>query len=182
MPVESGTPPADQGRGTRVTNGVLLAGRLILAASLLPEGVARAANISGFGLQLWMKGMPYPTAVASGVVVAQLIGPLALILGCAPRLTAAVLIAASVTTTGIMHRFWELAGTARQAEQALFLAQAGMVAGLLFYAAAGSGAWSWQAWWKRDTAKPKAAARAKSRARPAAPRQAKARHELSEAA
>jgi hypothetical protein len=63
-------------RGITVTNGVLLAGRLILAASLLPEAVARATNVSGFGLQLWMKGMPYPTAVASGVVVAELVGPL----------------------------------------------------------------------------------------------------------
>lgn len=165
-----------------MTNGVLLAGRLILAASLLPEAAARAANVSGFGLQLWMKGMPYPTAAASAVVVAQLIGPVALILGCAPRLTAAVLITATVTTTGVMHRFWELAGTARQAEQALFLAQVGLVAGLLFYAAAGSGAWSWQAWWRRDRAKPKAAPRKKPRPRPAAARPARAQDELSEAA
>jgi hypothetical protein len=93
-------------------------------------------NISGFGLQLWMKGMPYPTAVASGVVVAELIAPVALVLGLAPRVTASALIATTMITTGILHRFWDLAGAVRQAEQALFMAHAGLVAGLLFYAVA----------------------------------------------
>ena len=165
-----------------MTNGVLLAGRLILAASLLPEAVARATNVSGFGLQLWMKGMPYPTAVASAVVVAELIGPIALVLGLAPRLTASALITTTVITTGILHRFWDLAGVARQAEQALFLAHAGLVAGLLFYAVAGPGAWSFKALWSRGAAKPKAAAKKKPRVRPTAARQAKAQDELAGAA
>ena len=164
-----------------MTNGVLLAGRLILAASLLPEAVARATNVSGFGLQLWMKGMPYPTAMASGVVVAELIGPIALVLGLAPRLTASALIGTTVITTGILHRFWDLAGAARQAEQALFLAHAGLIAGLLFYAVAGPGAWSFKALWSRGAAKPKPAAKRKPRARPTAARQVKAQDELAEA-
>jgi uncharacterized membrane protein YphA (DoxX/SURF4 family) len=104
-----------------------LAGRLILAASLLPDAIVRATNVSGFGLQLWMKGMPYPTAVASGVVVAELIGPMALVLGLAPRLTATVLIATTVITTGILHRFWDLAGAARQAMQASSLGCSSML-------------------------------------------------------
>jgi uncharacterized membrane protein YphA (DoxX/SURF4 family) len=158
-----------------------LAGRLILAASLLPDAIVRATNVSGFGLQLWMKGMPYPTAVASGVVVAELIGPMALVLGLAPRLTATVLIATTVITTGILHRFWDLAGAARQAEQALFLAYAGLIAGLLFYAVAGPGAWSFKALWSRGAAKPKPAAKRKPRARSTAARQVKAQDELAEA-
>jgi putative oxidoreductase len=165
-----------------VTNGVLLAGRLILAVSFLPEAVARAVNVSGFGLQLWMKGMPYPTAAASGVVVAELIGPVALVLGLAPRFTASILIATTVVTTGILHRFWDMAGVARQAEQALFLAHVGLVAGLLFYAVAGPGAWSWQALWRRNAAKPKAAARKKPRAKPGVSRPPKVQDELAEAA
>ena len=163
-------------------DGALLPGRLILAASLVPEAVARATNVSGFGLQLWMKGMPYPTAVASGVVVAELIGPIALVLGLAPRLTASALIGTTVITTGILHRFWDLAGVARQTEQALFLAHAGLVAGLLFYAVAGPGAWSFKALWSRGAAKPKTAAKTKPRSKPAASRSAKGHEELAEAA
>jgi uncharacterized membrane protein YphA (DoxX/SURF4 family) len=137
--------------------------------------------VSGFGLQLWMKGMPYPTAMASGVVVAELIGPMALVLGLAPRLTASALIGTTVITTGILHRFWDLAGAARQAEQALFLAHAGLIAGLLFYAVAGPGAWSFKALWSRGAAKPKPAAKRKPRARSTAARQVKAQDELAEA-
>jgi uncharacterized membrane protein YphA (DoxX/SURF4 family) len=169
-------------RGITVTNGVLLAGRLILAASLLPEAVARATNVSGFGLQLWMKGMPYPTAVASAVVVAELIGPVALVLGLAPRLTASALIVTTVITTGMLHRFWDLAGAARQGEQALVLAHAGLAAGLLFYAVAGPGAWNLTALWRRDAAKRKAAAKRNPRPKPTAARQAKAQDQLAEAA
>ena len=165
-----------------MTNGVLLAGRLILATSLVPEAIARATNVSGFGLQLWIKGMHYPTAVASGVVVAELVGPVALVLGLAPRFTASALIATTVITTGILHRFWDVAGPARQAEQALFLAHAGIIAGLLFYAVAGPGVWSFKALWSRGAAKPKAAAKRKPRPRPTAARQAKAQDELAEAA
>jgi uncharacterized membrane protein YphA (DoxX/SURF4 family) len=160
----------------------LLAGRLILAASLVPVAIARATNVSGFGLQLWMKGMPYPTAVASGVVVAELIGPIALVLGLAPRLTASALIGTTVITTGILHRFWDLAGVARQAEQALFLAHAGLIAGLLFYAIAGPGGWSLTALWRRDAAKPRTGAKPRPRAKPAASRPRKAHDELAEAA
>lgn len=169
-------------------NRVLLAGRLTMAACLLPEAVARAINVSGFGLQLWMKGMPYPTAVASGVVVAELIAPVALVLGLAPKLISAVLVTTTVITTGILHRFWELTGAARETEQALFLAHAGLVAGLLFYALAGPGAWSFQALWRRDAAKPKASARPKTaaktkpRGKPAASRPPKTHEDLAEAA
>ncbi len=171
-----------------MTNGVLFAGRLILTASLLPEAIARATNVSGFGLQLWMKGMPYPTAVASGVVVAELIAPVAIVLGLAPRLTASALIATTVITTGILHRFWDLASAARQTEQALFLAHAGLIAGLIFYAVAGPGAWSLTALWRRDAAKPKAsakpktAAKTKPRSKPAASRSPKAQEDLAAAA
>jgi uncharacterized membrane protein YphA (DoxX/SURF4 family) len=160
----------------------------MMAACLLPEAVARAVNVSGFGLQLWMRGMPYPTAVASGVVVAELIAPVALVLGLAPRVAASVLIVTIVITTGILHRFWDLAGAARQTEQALFLAHAGLVAGLLFYAVAGPGAWSLQALWRRDavkpkaSAKPKTAAKTKPRSKPATSRSPKAHEDLAEAA
>ena len=45
-----------QGRSSRVfgrsQDGILLASRLLLAAALLPTGIARALNVSGFALAL----------------------------------------------------------------------------------------------------------------------------------
>jgi hypothetical protein len=101
----------------------------------------------------------------------------------APRSAAAALVAATVVTTGTLHRFWEVAGpAARQGEQAAFLAGAGLIAGLLFYAASGPGAWSWQAWWRGVANVPKAPAKKQPRARAPRPRPAPAREEFADAA
>jgi putative oxidoreductase len=148
---------------------ILLMGRLLLAACFLPTAVGRMANISGFAVSLSLKGLPYADALAAIVVLAETFGPLALILGLAPRTSACALIAATVITTGTMHRFWDFVGAARLAEQGIFVANLGVLAGLLFYLATGPGAWSWQAWWRAAGEKPKQAARKKP-SRPRSPR------------
>lgn len=172
-------------------NGVLLLNRLLLAGCFLPAAFGRAMNISGFAATLTMKGMPYGDVVATVVVVAEVFGPLALVLGIAPRLSASVLIAALVVTTGTLHRFWDYGGLTRQSEQAVFLSHLGVLAGLLFYTLTGPGAWSWQALWKgiggssKPAAKPKKRQPSRSRApkpRPAPVRQAMDDDELADAA
>ena len=171
-----------------MTNWVLLLGRLTMAGCFLVPALKRVSNISGFSFQLAAAGMPYPSAVATVVVVAEVFGPLALVAGLAPRCTAAALIVATVVTTGTLHRFWEVAGpVARQGEQTAFLAGAGLLAGLLFYAASGPGAWSWQAWWRgmaerHEAPAPKAAAKKQPRARTPRPRPTPVREEFADAA
>jgi putative oxidoreductase len=153
-----------------MTNGILLVGRVLLATCFLPQAVARLSNISGFAVSLSAKGLPYGEATAAAVTLAETVAPLALIVGFAPRLSASALIAATAITTGTLHRFWDLAGAARHAEQTLFLAQFGIIAGLLLYLVTGPGAWSWQAWWRADAKKPKTAAKNRKPPRPRAAR------------
>lgn len=152
-------------------NGILLLNRLLLASCFLPVAVGRLSNISGLAATLTLKGMPYGDVVATLIVLAEVFGPLALIFGFAPRLSAAVLIAALVVTTGTMHRFWDYAGLNRQAEQAVFLSHLGVLAGLLFYGLMGPGAWSWQGWWQGLNGKGKPAkSKKKQPSRPRAPK------------
>jgi putative oxidoreductase len=132
----------------RLQNGSLLLGRLLLAACFIPSGLAKLSNISGFALSLAAAGVPSPGTVATGCVLANVFGPLALACGIAPRTTAAALIAVTAATTGLLDRFWELDGMLRKAEQATFLAHLGIIAGLLFYLVSGPGAWSWEGWWR----------------------------------
>jgi len=152
------------------TNGILLLGRLLLAGCFLPPAIARLTNISGFAAALTLKGIPYGDIVATAIVVVEIVAPLALILGLAPRLSAAALIAAVAITTGTLHRFWEYGGLNRQAEQALFLANLGVLSGLLFYLLMGPGAWSWQGWWSGMGARKPAKKKRQSRPRTAKPR------------
>ena len=176
------------GTGAQVSNGILLLSRLLLAASFLPAAVGRLTNISGFAASLTLKGTPYGDIVATLIVLAEIFGPVALILGLAPRLSASVLIAATLVTTGTLHRFWDYGGLTRYAEQAIFFAHLGIVAGLLLSVVAGPGGWSWQAWWRGIGGKAKAAPKKKRtrspapRPRPAPPRQSPDEDEYADAA
>ncbi|MBP1182744.1 DoxX family protein [Methylobacterium sp. PvR107] len=130
----------------RAQDGTLLAARLLLAAALLPTGIARALNVSGFALTLAGNGMPFPNAVATAAVVVQVFGPLALVLGVLPRLTGLALAAFATATAFVIHDFWRYIGPTAIAERTLMLADLGLAGGFLMYALTGPGAWSWQGW------------------------------------
>lgn len=128
-------------------DGILLAGRLLLASALLPAAIGRALNPSGFALTLAATGMPAPNAVATASVVIGLFGPLLLALGVLPRLVGIGLSVHAVVAGLLLHRFWEFSGAVARIEQELFLAQLGLAAGFVLYAVTGPGGWSWQGWW-----------------------------------
>ena len=130
----------------RANDATLLAARLFLAAALLPTGIARALNVSGFALTLAGAGVPFPNAVATAAVVVQVFGPLAIILGVLPRLTGIALALFAAATACVLHAFWHFTGPALVAERTLMLADLGLAGGYLLYAFTGPGAWSWQGW------------------------------------
>jgi putative oxidoreductase len=172
---EDGGTRMGEGRGLYVSNGVLLLSRLLLGACFLPSAIGHLSNISGFAASLTMKGVPYADVAATLIVLAELFGPLALILGLAPRLSASVLIVATLVTTGALHRFWDYGGLTRYTEQAIFLAHLGVIAGLLLSIVTGPGEWSWQAWWKGAGAKKAAPKKKRPRSQSPRPRPAPAR-------
>ncbi len=153
----------------RAQDGLLLTSRLLLAAALLPTGIARALNVSGFALTLAGTGLPSPNVLATAAVIVQVFGPLAIILGVLPRLTGLALAGFVATMAFLLHPFWHFVGAPSVAERTLFLADLGLAGGFLIYALMGPGAWSWQGWRiGRASAKPaknapKAAARAPAR-------------------
>nr|WP_204262668.1 DoxX family protein [Methylobacterium sp. BTF04] len=141
---------------------MLLLARLLLAAALLPTGIARALNVSGFALTLAATGMPSPNAVATAAVIVQVFGPLALIVGVLPRISGLALAGFATVMAVLLHSFWQFVGPTAVAERTLFLADLGLAGGFVIYAMTGPGAWSWQGW-RRNTrteaprAQPKAA-------------------------
>jgi putative oxidoreductase len=154
----------------RGIDGILLTGRILMAASFLPAGIAHLSNISGFAVSLGAKGLPYANVLAAAIVLAELFGPLALLLGVAPRIAATLLAAATLVTTGTLHRFWEFSSAAQLTEQTVFLTQLGIVAGLLFFFISGPGAFSWQAWWHTISGEKRKPAGKKKASRPRSPR------------
>ncbi len=150
-------------------NGVLLAARLLMAAALLPTGVARALNVSGFAVTLAGAGCPAPNAVATAAVVVQVFGPLSLILGVMPRVTGLAMAGFVAGMAALLHPFWLQDGAAAVTERSFLLADLGLAGAFLMYAMTGPGAWSWQGW-RTGALAPAAPARA-----PAKPQKAPAR-------
>jgi len=148
----------------RIHDGTLLLARLLLAAALLPTGIARALNVAGFALTLAGTGLPSPNLVATFAVVVQVFGPLALVVGVLPRATGGALAAFALAMAVLLHPFWLFSGPAAIAERTLMLADLGLAGGFLIYALTGPGAWSWQGW--------RANRSAQAPARPAQPKPA----------
>ena len=136
---------------SRVDDATRLLARLLLAACLIPSAISKAGNISGFALSIAATGLPYPNALAAGAVIISLFGPAALAIGSLPRVTGVTLALYTAVTTLLLHPFWNFPGATRHIEQALFVANVGVVAGLLLYALTGPGEWSWQAWWRSSS-------------------------------
>src|SRR5712675_465909 len=118
----------------RANDLALLLGRFLMAALFLPSGISKALGFSSFAASLAAKGLPYPEVWAAAAVAIEVLGPIALILGVAPRWTSLALIAFVIMATATTHRYWEFAdAAARRAQEVNFYKNAGILAGLLFY-------------------------------------------------
>jgi putative oxidoreductase len=131
----------------QVNDAFLLLGRLLLATLFLPSGISKAMGFGAFAASLAAKGLPYSEAWAAAAVAIEVLGPIALILGVAPRWTSVALIAFVIMATATTHRYWEFTeAAARRAQEINFYKNGGIVAALLFYFVSGAGAWSIAGW------------------------------------
>ena len=94
----------------KIDTGALLVGRLALAACVAPSGIAHAMNISGFAVLLAKQGLPFAHGLATAGVLIEVFGPLAFVLGLAPRLSAALLVLVEVCSALTLHWFCPWAG------------------------------------------------------------------------
>jgi putative oxidoreductase len=142
----------------RINDLALLVGRLLFAALFLPAGISKAMGFAAFSGSLAAKGMPYADAWAAAAVAIEVLAPIALILGVAPRVTALILIAFVIMATATSHRYWEFAeAAARRPQEVNFFKNGAILGGLLFYLASGAGKWSIAGWRLERTAAPQAA-------------------------
>lgn len=106
-----------------MTNGMLLLARLMMAACFVPAAIAHATSVSGLAFHLSAKGIPYADIIAAVMAVTKVFGPVLLVLGVAPRVTAGALVLVTAISTGVLHRFWEMVGPLRMATAREFPAQ-----------------------------------------------------------
>jgi putative oxidoreductase len=142
----------------RINDTALLVGRFLFAALFLPAGISKAIGFAAFSTSLAGKGLPYADAWAVAAVAIEVLAPVALILGMAPRSTSLVLIAFVIMATATSHRYWEFADAAvHRTQEVNFYKNGAILGGLLFYFASGAGAWSIAGWRLGRTAEPQVA-------------------------
>jgi len=127
---------------SRSQDGALLLGRLLVAALFLPSGLNKLLTFSAFAASLGAKGVPFATLVGPIIVAAEVLGPLALIIGLWPRWTAVVLIGFSAVTLWLTHRHVGVGVVFRPRQNREILESLAVMDGLLFYFASGPGSWS----------------------------------------
>ncbi len=122
----------------------LLLGRLFVAALFLPSGFHKLMTFSAYAASLKAKGLPLPVLWAAAMVAAEVLGPLALIIGAWPRWTALALVASAAVTLWVSHRTSLVGAVFRPRQNAEFYRTLAIIGSLLFYFASGPGAWSWK--------------------------------------
>jgi len=105
-------------------------GRVFVAALFLPHGFHKLMTFWSFAASLGAKGVPYANAVAVLAVVAEILGPLTLIIGLWPRWTALVLAVLTLVTISTTYRSGAVFLPRRNVELYRHLA---ILGGLLFY-------------------------------------------------
>ncbi len=118
-----------------------LIGRLLLAHIFLLAGFNKL-GASYSGTQAWMESMGVPGMLLPAVILLEIAGGLALILGFQARIVAAALAGFSIISALIFH-----ANLADQTQMIMFMKNFSMAGGLLYVVAFGAGTWSIDNWW-----------------------------------
>jgi putative oxidoreductase len=117
------------------TAATQLTGRALLSAIFIMAGVSKLGAWAG--TQAYMESMGVPGALLPLVVLLEIGGGLAVLLGWQARINACLLAGFSVVSALIFH-----ADFGDQTQSILFMKNLAMAGGLLMLVASGAGAWS----------------------------------------
>jgi putative oxidoreductase len=127
---------------SRSEDCALLLGRVFVAALFLPSGFSKLMAFSAFAASLRAKGLPYPEVIAGIMVAAEFLGPLALLIGLWPRVTALALVVLTAGTLWLSHGPSVFGLILRPGQNGELFERLAIIGGLLFYFSSGPGGWS----------------------------------------
>ncbi len=133
-------------------DALILIGRILIASLYLPDGIGKLFDYSRFlgsivGKMLPLGiHLPFAKLWAAGAVFAEIAGSLLILLGSATRWGVVLLAVFIVMTNLTTHRFWEMEGPLRRANELNFYKNVSLIGGLIFLYVAGAGRLSWDAW------------------------------------
>ncbi|MBK8131666.1 MAG: DoxX family protein [Gammaproteobacteria bacterium] len=129
-----------------------LLGRLLIAAVFIPAGLLKIPGFETTAGYMAAKGLPFVALLLVLTILIEFGGGLMILLGWRARDAALVLFLFLIPVTVVFHGFWGIEDpVARAAEQRAFMKNIGIMGGVLFVAAFGSGPLSLDGSGKRPT-------------------------------
>jgi len=129
---------------------VLLIARILLGLIFFLSGYGKLTHIDGFSGSLASRGVPMTGVLGPLGAVVEFFGGLAIILGVEVCWASALMILFVIVATLISHRFWELEGAARQAQNTQFMKNLTIIGGFFALMAAGGGRIALERLWRKS--------------------------------
>jgi len=128
---------------------ILLLGRLALGVIFVKSGLQKLMGLTAFAASLAGRGIPQSATWALIGATVEFIGGILIVTGFRTREASLLMILFVIVATGISHRFWEYAESARRLQESQFFKNLAIIGGFLALFVAGSGRFGLDALWRR---------------------------------
>jgi len=116
-----------------------LVGRTLLALIFLKSGIGKIGGFAGTAGWMASKGLPMAEVLLAVTIVIEIGAALMLILGYKARLGAAALLLWMIPVTFLFHNYWAMPADQQMIQQIMFMKNLGLMGGMLYIMAFGSG-------------------------------------------
>lgn len=116
-----------------------LVGRILLSLIFLISGIGKIGGFAGTAGWMASKGLPMPEVLLALTIVIEIGAALMIMAGYKARLGAMALFLWMIPVTFIFHNFWAVPAAEQQIQQIMFLKNLGLMGGMLYIMAYGSG-------------------------------------------
>lgn len=116
-----------------------LVGRILLSAIFLMSGIGKIGSFTGTAGYMASKGLPMAEVLLAITIVIEIGAALMIIGGFKARLGAAALFLWMIPVTFLFHNYWAMPADQQMIQQIMFMKNLGLMGGMLYIMAFGSG-------------------------------------------
>jgi putative oxidoreductase len=116
-----------------------LVGRILLSLIFLISGIGKIGGFAGTAGYMASKGLPMVEVLLAITIVIEVGAALMIIAGYKARLGAAALLLWMIPVTFIFHNYWAMPADQQMIQQIMFMKNLGLMGGMLYIMAFGSG-------------------------------------------
>ena len=116
-----------------------LVGRILIGIIFLLSGLSKIGGFTGTAGWMASKGLPMAEVLLAITIVIEVGASLMIIAGYQARLGAAVLFLWMIPVTFLFHNYWAMPADQQMIQQIMFMKNLGLMGGMLYIMAFGSG-------------------------------------------